>query len=269
MPNEHRYNQQEIAAIFERAAQTQAERQEKTRPGEGLTLAELQQAGQEVGLSPEAVAAAAQSVLLEQRASTAAGTYGGVPHRVARTVDLPGTSFSEADWELLVVDLRETFQAKGETQRDGSFRQWTNGNLQVLIEPTDTGSQLRMQTTSAKVIENVMVSWMVGGTAAFLATLFAINANDVSWVFGMMLVLSFGLGLALWMRAHRKGVRWSAERAEQMARLADRAVALAADDTQERRAAARAAERSLQLDLDASAGVASEGTHPVGTRTRA
>ncbi len=45
-----------------------------------------------------------------------------------------------------VVDLRETFDARGRLQQDGNFRQWTNGRLQALLEPLEGGHRLRLRT---------------------------------------------------------------------------------------------------------------------------
>src|SRR6185369_2512687 len=52
----------------------------------------------------------------------------------------------EDEWDRLVVDLRETFDARGTIRSDGSLKQWTNGNLQALLEPTATGHRLRLRT---------------------------------------------------------------------------------------------------------------------------
>jgi hypothetical protein len=66
----------------------------------------------------------------------------GLPIGVGRTVELDRPR-SDSDWERLVADLRETFEARGMVRYDGPFRQWTNGNLQALIEPTPSGHRLR------------------------------------------------------------------------------------------------------------------------------
>jgi hypothetical protein len=52
----------------------------------------------------------------------------------AHTVELPGP-FTDADWNVLVQDLRHTFNAHGKV----SARRWSNGNLRVYVEPTPDG----------------------------------------------------------------------------------------------------------------------------------
>src|SRR6266699_2533102 len=137
---ERRYNDKEIAAIFRAAAEEgpQTPQREVARD-EGLTLSELQ----EVGISSDAVAQAARAV--DVRLGGASRTFLGLRIGVARTVNL-NRRLSDEEWERLVVQLREVFNARGRTRSEGSLRQWTNGNLQVLLEPTETGHRLRFGT---------------------------------------------------------------------------------------------------------------------------
>jgi hypothetical protein len=140
---ERRYSEEEVAAIFERAAEAQQTARRQLPPGEGMTLADLQEIGHDVGIPPELVAQAARS--MDQGAQPASRTFLGLPIGVGRTIDLD-RRLSEEEWERLVVDLRETFDARGAVRYDGPFRQWTNGNLQALLEPTATGHRLRLRT---------------------------------------------------------------------------------------------------------------------------
>ncbi len=140
---ERRYSEEEVAAIFERAAEAQQTARRQLPSGEGMMLSDLQEIGREVGIPPELVAQAARS--MDQGGLPASRTFLGLPIGVGRTVDLD-RRISEEEWERLVVDLRETFDARGSVRNDGSFRQWTNGNLQALLEPTATGHRLRLRT---------------------------------------------------------------------------------------------------------------------------
>src|SRR5256885_16741552 len=89
----------------------------------------------------------------------------GLPIAVGRTVALQ-RKLTDDEWERLVVDLRETFDARGRLREEGSFKQWTNGNLQALLEPTPTGHQLRLRT-------------MKGDAYAMMSSGFAVVALDV------------------------------------------------------------------------------------------
>jgi hypothetical protein len=155
--SERRYTDEEVAAIFRQAAETEPSAPPVITEGKGLTLAALQDIGREVGLSAESISQAARS--LEMAGRPASRTFMGLPIGVGRTVELD-RPLSDADWERLVGDLRETFQARGNVKYDGPFRQWTNGNLQALVEPTPTGHRIRLQT-----VKGVSRTYMAGGLA--------------------------------------------------------------------------------------------------------
>jgi hypothetical protein len=143
MPD-RRYTDEEVAAIFTLASEEeQASTRQLSSAGEGLTLAELQEIGREAGIAPERVAKAVQS--LDDVRQPAPPKFLGLPLGVSRTVKLDHRMTDE-EWERLVVDLRDTFDARGSVRTDGSFRQWANGNLQVLVEPDGDGQRIRFRT---------------------------------------------------------------------------------------------------------------------------
>jgi DNA-binding transcriptional regulator YhcF (GntR family) len=155
---DRRFNEEEVAAIFQQATEAQQTAQRSLPPGEGLTLAEIQEIGRQVGVAPELVARAATSL-------TTAGTATsrnllGITIGVGRTIELD-RKLTEDEWDRLVVDLRDTFDARGTVRQEGSFRQWTNGNLQVLLEPTPTGQRIRLRTVKANAR-----AWLTGGLIA-------------------------------------------------------------------------------------------------------
>jgi hypothetical protein len=114
--SERQYNDEEVAAIFELAAEAEHTSLPKPAEGKGLTLAALQDIGREVGISPESISYAARS--LDQAGRPASRTFMGLPIGLGRTVEFD-RPLSEADWERLVADLRETFEARGTVRYDG------------------------------------------------------------------------------------------------------------------------------------------------------
>lgn len=225
MSDEHRFSDQEIAAIFEQAAEAQETAQAGLSHGEGLTLEELQKIGVEAGISPEFIARASDSILRTGSAPPVATPLRslGFPLTVERTVDLPGP-LSDEDWDLLVTDLRETFRASGEVRQDGSLRQWRNGNLHAHVEPTKTGHRLRLWTRKGNA-----TSGLIGGFASIAMGLMLliiqiatgdISVNPESLFVGMLAAAGFGMiGVT---RFTLK--RWSVERAEQMEAIASRTI---------------------------------------------
>lgn len=140
---ERRFDEDEVAEIFARAARADGAVRAPLARSEGMTLAEVQAIGREAGIEPDRVAEAARSLsrVDERTASHLLGMTVGV----GRTVELD-RRLSDEEWERLVVRLRETFDARGNLRAHGSLREWTNGNLQALLEPTPTGSRLRLRT---------------------------------------------------------------------------------------------------------------------------
>jgi len=113
---ERRYNDEEVAAIFERASKTEHAALPLSPESKGLTLAALQDIGREVGISPESISLAARS--LDHAGRVASRTFMGLPIGVGRTVEFD-RPLSDADWEGLVADLRTTFEARGTVRYDG------------------------------------------------------------------------------------------------------------------------------------------------------
>ncbi|NOT06955.1 MAG: hypothetical protein HOP28_01995 [Gemmatimonadales bacterium] len=156
-----RFNEAEVAAIFKEATEAQHAGRHQLPSGEGMTLAELQEIGREVGIAPESIVQAAR--LIDQSERPTVRTFLRLPLGVERTVDLD-RRLSEAEWERLVVDLRETFDARGTVGHEGTLRSWTNGNLHALLEPTATGHRVRFRT-----VKGDARGLMVGGLAVLAA----------------------------------------------------------------------------------------------------
>src|SRR5467141_1075410 len=190
---ERRYNDKEIAAIFRAAAEEgpQSPQREVARD-EGLTLAELQAIGGAVGISSDAVAQAAQAV--DVRLGAASRTFLGLRIGVARTVNLH-RRLTDEEWERLVVQLREVFNARGRTRSDGSLRQWTNGNLQVLLEPTETGHRLRFGTLHGGARASIATGFAFLGVAAVVAISSALGGTLADAMAEITLLLATGAGM--------------------------------------------------------------------------
>ena len=243
MPAERRYRDHEIAAIFERAAEDQEEARYRAEADEGLTLAELQEVGASVGIAPEFVANAARAV---DRAGKAAPrqTLLGLPIGVARTVVLPGP-FSDADWARLVVDLRDTFRARGRIRQDGALRQWTNGNLRVTVEPVEGGHRLRMRTVKGRAQSGLVsgATLLAVGLVFLFVALLAGGPGGLPWLPGLLASIGSGIFFSNAVRLPQ----WAQTRERQMEEVAARASDRAAAPLQP----SALAEPAPRLDLDA------------------
>jgi len=209
MPDRH-YNEDEVAAIFRAAAEGSDSR---TLPGgraDGLTLDDLQDIAREVGISPTAVSRAAQS-LDRPRGAAVPQTFLGLPIAVERTVALD-RNLTDTEWELLVVQLREVFHARGTVRAQGSMREWSNGNLHALLEPTPTGYQLRLGTFKGNARASTAVGTLMLGMSAVVGFVVASHGTIVDAApaivslatIGAVFLANGALRLPRWARLRRR-----------------------------------------------------------------
>ena len=214
---DRRYDDDEVAAIFQKAAEGPQSAPLQSAREDGMTLAELQDIGREVGISPEAVASAARS--LENRPRGGARSFLGLPIGVERSVVLD-RRLTEAEWDRLVVELREVFNARGSVKSDGSFRQWTNGNLQALLEPTANGHRLRLSTVKG----NVRLSMAAGAAMLGVSAVMAITAAAAGTLGSVMpeiaMMSLFGVGAVANGTLRLPG--WARQRGRQMDAITSR-----------------------------------------------
>ncbi|NIW35021.1 MAG: hypothetical protein GWN32_00060, partial [Gemmatimonadetes bacterium] len=133
---------------------------------------------------------------------------------------------TDGEWEALVVDLRETFDAKGRLGGSGSFRQWTNGNLQALLEPVGDTHRLRLRTTKGSSRALMTTGGIMTVLAVISAVLTLVTAGSVE----SALELGF-IGAALFAAGAVQLPAWAAERERQMEAVTSRAVLMAAAPT--------------------------------------
>jgi hypothetical protein len=218
--SERRYNDEEVAAIFARASEEeQSATHQLSAAGEGLTLAELQEIGREAGIAPDRVAKAVRS--LDDVRQPAPPRFLGLPLGVSRTVKLDHR-LTDEEWERLVVDLRETFDARGVVRTEGSLRHWANGNLQVLVEPDGDGQRIRFRTVKGNSRALMMGGLGMLGVAAVttLATMLfpttgASQALDTIGTIALMGAGMFTIGalrLPSWARLRRQQMEDVAQR---------------------------------------------------------
>lgn len=209
---ERRYRDPEIRRILELATRPEAAaRAQSVRP-DGLTLAELQNIGLEVGVAPEAIARAATAL---DAAAARPRTSWGMPVEVARTVPLP-RQLTDVEWERLVAELRATFRARGSIAVHGGLREWSNGNLHASVEPAEGGYRLRLGTlkgdaagTNALGAFGVAMGGLVIGASALAGA-------SPELAGGLMIGLP---GAALLATNFLRLPRWARERTRQMAHI--------------------------------------------------
>lgn len=224
---ERRYDDREVAEILRRAADAEVTGQSAGSDPDGLTLAELQKIGAEAGLSAGLIARAAADL---DRADPPAHHTRilGIPVGVARSFPL-SRPLVQVEWEGLVASFRYTFRARGRTRSDGGLREWSNGNLQALVEPTPDGWVLRFSTYKSEAAGMAfLASGLIVALVALLVLALAgtVDGLVIPGVFAALAAARIGYG-ALRLPA------WAAERERQFEELGTRAVQLSATPPQD------------------------------------
>lgn len=229
MTEERKYSEEEVTEIFEAAAREESVGKRALASRDGLTLAELQTIGGEVGLTPARIAEEA-AALDASREALVRKTYLGVPIAVGRSVDLARAP-TDREWETLVAELREIFGAQGKIASHGSLREWRNGNLHASVEPTATGHRLRLGTLKGNAAVPALMG-IVGIVMALLVLAAGLGKDDVARVLPIAVFFA-GMGGVALISTILSLPRWARKRDKQMAFIAVRAQALVASNEDE------------------------------------
>ncbi|MES2123309.1 MAG: hypothetical protein V4503_01350 [Gemmatimonadota bacterium] len=209
---DRRYTDDEVAAIFERAAKADSSKALVRPDASGLTLAALHEIGREAGISPEAISEAARSLGAASRPT--AERFLGLPLGVADRAEFD-YQLTDLEWQELVGELRDTFLAKGRVREDGAFREWSNGNLHALVEPTANGFRLKLRTRKGN-----SQALMIGGGAMLgvsLVTALTSGLAGTADVRGVTFMAVIGVGAFAFGALRLVG--WARQRREQFQRI--------------------------------------------------
>jgi hypothetical protein len=219
MSDERRYDEAEVAEILARATSLEAPRAPAPHStSTGLTLAQLQDIGAEVGIPPQVIADAARAIG-NRLPAPAPRTFLGTPRSVARIVPIP-RAMTDDEWTRLVVLLRETFGAEGRIRVHGPLRSWSNGNLQVHVEPDGDRYRVRMQTLRGDALPRAAVGAAAVGGSGVMLLVNALSGLRPGGVLAAVAMGLVGLGQLVYIRTLLP--RWASERAAQMDHLAER-----------------------------------------------
>ena len=219
---ERRFSDAEVAKIFERA--TSGHAVQATRAAEGMTLAELQSIGEEVGIPAEQITRAALSLSAGEAKPTQ--HFLGMTTGLGHTVQL-ARKLTDEEWERFIVAVRETFNARGTMTSQGSLKQWSNGNLQVLLEPTEAGHRVRFKTVKGDA-PGTLGGGLVISAVAVIGEMTAVLTgvvHDVGLLASLGALGAVGIGAAA--TTALRLPRWVRARKAQMEELGARVSAMA------------------------------------------
>ena len=222
MTEERKYQEEEIKEILGLAVRSEQVGPLSIPDERGLTLAEIQDVGREVGVEPGRIARAALA-LEARRELLPRGRFVGIPVSVGRTIDLP-RDVTDREWAVLVGELRATFGARGEVTEHGGIREWSNGNLHAFLEPTATGTRLRLTTRKGNA--SAMITTGAAGVVLGLALLTLFIFEDLGRASLVIPALMAAFGGGTVVSSMLRLPRWAGEREGQMNHIADRVAAL-------------------------------------------
>jgi hypothetical protein len=201
-----RFTEEQMTLIIQRASELQS-----TRDAKSVTLDDIQSIAREVGIDPDYIDAAAQSVMLERaNAAGAAAGAGGNSHVVEFT--LPGRA-GAADLGVIINAVRRAAGASGTSQSvlDGVEWRWGSQSevedLRVSLTPAADGTHVRVQYDGSGA---AMLGWIVSIGPGLLGAGIAFNGLPVPWAVAATGGLLAGIGglTAFWKRAlARRGDR--------------------------------------------------------------
>ena len=212
-----KFSEEEISRIFEQAAKEQEEGDDHS----GLTLSELQSIGAQSGLDPEAIARAAKKIKLVLRLDPRKRKFKS-DVGVGGTAELPG-KITSSDWEELLPEIRNEFNAPGKAISDGYRKEWSNGNLKVLIENGREQDRLRLSSVNGRKIAQLRLSATMAILGFFFVIMGAAESEEV-FVFAMMTLLA---AFATYWLTRRSLKKWANKREAQMAAITEKAGELA------------------------------------------
>jgi hypothetical protein len=214
--SDRKFNDEEVAAIFARATELQNVTPRALPSAEGMSLAELQSIGREAGIPAEFVEEAARAI--DRPAPPRDPKLLGLTLGVSHTVEL-GRKMGDEEWERFVVTLRETFDARGKLHHEGSFKSWSNGNLSVMLEPTDDGHRVRFRTIRGEARGLLMTGLALVASATVIVGV-ALTTTEVPLMAAISSVMGIGLvGVGMFAAAAVRLPGWAKLRREQMQRL--------------------------------------------------
>lgn len=213
---ERRYTDEEVQRILASAVESDA-----ALPGgsaeAGMTLAEIQSIAKEAGVSLASVSAAAAALDRVPPAPTSSRML-GLPVGVGSTVALP-RPLDDAEWQRLVVFLRDTFEARGRVETIAGQREWRNGNLRVSIETIGDTAVLQMRTrkSNARALLGTGLSLLSGALVGGAVVLIGHGSPAA-----MGNILTLGItGTALTGAGAIQLPGWSSARRKQFAAVAE------------------------------------------------
>ena len=248
MSSQRRFKEEEIAKIFEKATRAQNAANEEGGTDEGLSLEELKHIGESTGINPAFILQAIAD--LDKDASLfSIQKHMGFSYGITRSVKLPA-SFSERDWERLVVDFRKTFNHRGTIKKDGSFREWTHQFTHAYVEPTPDGYELKLEAKNGNIKPLLWAGIVYIFFAFFLFAILSSGAEPGLKTALTISGLALAAGLGMSSVPFFASPRWIRKKEQQFDEICQRALAATPSEVKEEPSPQRTSPNEKFLTLE-------------------
>lgn len=227
---ERRFSEEEMRAVFARAAERQR-RADESAGRAGLSLAELQEVASASGIDPAHVAAAVAEMAA---APEPRKTLLGAPVEVTRVRHLAAPVSDDA-WARIVGELRRAFHDDGVAGQLGRIREWSvvgrgqsSGNVRtrLAIEPDGGGVRVMIRRSARDMALGFTIGGSVTALQAIVFALMAAFGGDPEvWIPASILIVlatvflgGTQVGARVWARQQERKLEALMDRIELIAR---------------------------------------------------
>lgn len=153
MSNDRLYTEKEISKILKKAGEIQAAEREKITVG--LSLEEIQQLAEEVGLEPDIIATVAENIDVEPEKEEV-GFFESLimPTKIDLEQVIPG-EFTEDNWPEIVSLVERTAAKSGSSSQIGRMMEWSSDSKhsvhKLSVIPGDNQTKVIFQGTYSQL----------------------------------------------------------------------------------------------------------------------
>ena len=158
---ERRYSDEELRRIIEDATRSELQPKEVARQQEGLTLAEIREIAQEVGIDPQAVDRAAAGLLASESIDAAPSSR--VLSRVVHEETIIPRPLTDSEMRLVALQAERVLGRRGSLYSAGDFVEWRDGRNRLYVGIVRGEQRTRVRVIADQTSELFPGSAAIGG----------------------------------------------------------------------------------------------------------
>lgn len=168
---ERRYSDEELRRILEDATRSELQPKQVARQQEGLTLAEIREIAQEVGIDPHAVDRAAAGLLASESIDAAPSSR--VFSRVLHEETIIARPLSDSEMRLVALQAERVLGRRGSLYSAGDFVEWRDGRNRLYVGIVRGEQRTRIRVIADQTSEVLAGSAAIGGLGLMLVPMIA------------------------------------------------------------------------------------------------